>query len=282
MAQGCCWKPTSEPAAPWCFHKERLPIHEGVCGVPSISPNVAVKIVGGEDAVANSWPWMVSLRVDGSHFCGGSLINDRWVVSAAHCAPAFDWGWTKSVVLGNHKNSEKEAYEIEVDIEEVISHEDYGSQNGMDSDIMLIKLAEPVEFNEGVAPVCLPEGTDYTAGLYCYTTGWGNTMYGGSMPDTLQQVMVRTIDRDVCNDDEWYGGQIDQTMVCAGYEEGGRDSCQGDSGGPLVCFNHENEAWELTGVVSWGEGCAFERKPGVYSNVAELYDWVADTISANS
>lgn len=281
MANGCCWRPTNEPEAPWCYHEQQVPLFDGECGVPAISPNVLVRIVGGEDATANSWPWMVSLRTDGDHFCGGSLVNRRWVISAAHCAPGFDRGYSKSIVVGNHLNSVKDPFEVEVGIETHITHENY-DEYGFNNDIMLIKLSEEVELNEGVSPVCLPQGTDYTPGIYCYTTGWGTTEWMGEMPEVLQQVMVPLIDRDVCNGDDWYGGRIDDTMVCAGYTEGGRDSCQGDSGGPLVCFNQESESWELTGVVSWGEGCAFERKPGIYANVAALRSWVEDTISQNS
>lgn len=87
---------------------------------------------------------------------------------------SFDWGYTKSIVLGNHLNSEKDPFEIEVGIENYITNEEYNDY-GYSNDIMLIKLAEEVELNDGVSPVCLPQGTDYTPGIHCYTTGWGNT-----------------------------------------------------------------------------------------------------------
>jgi hypothetical protein len=107
LAKSCCWQPDSDPAAPWCFQRARMhatiqflprslhtssfsgvPVYEGECGVPSISPNVMSRIVGGVEAAPHSWPWMVSLQSDQDHFCGGTLINNQWVVSAAHCRPA--------------------------------------------------------------------------------------------------------------------------------------------------------------------------------------------------
>jgi len=151
-----------------------------------------------------------------------------------------------------------------------------------DADIMLIKLAEDVEYNDFISPVCLPTSDEKAVeGTECYVTGWGTLSSGGYLADELQQVMVPLLSMDTCTQRQWYtSNQLTDNMICAGYEEGGKDSCQGDSGGPLVC--HKNGAWELTGVVSWGEGCAYEKKPGIYTNTVNFIEWIEETISNNS
>ncbi|ELT95274.1 hypothetical protein CAPTEDRAFT_213986 [Capitella teleta] len=251
------------------------------CGVPAISPNAMSRIVGGSEANVHSWPWMVSVQNSQVHQCGGSLINNLWVVSAAHCHVVFYGGGQNEIVAGLHRKSEVDSSVQRIEIEEIIVHERYQSTSSFDHDIMLLKLAQPVEFSDFVSPVCLPgPSNEFTEGMRCYTTGWGNTRQSGSSPDELLQVMVPLLSTEDCNQSGWYDGAIDETMVCAGYQEGGRDSCQGDSGGPLVC--NEDGVWTLAGVVSWGAGCAQENRPGVYANVTNLLQWVETTVQQNS
>lgn len=278
VENGCCWLPSQVPNTPWCFHPA-TPIDNGKgCGVPIVNPSVRLRIVGGQEAVPHSWPWQVSLR-SGSHFCGGSIISPRWVVSAAHCAPALERDST--IGIGKHNvNNEPNTEEIR-DIEDYFVHEEYGNRASYDSDIMLIKLASDVEFNDNIQPVCLPTlGEKSVEGTECYVTGWGTLSAGGYLADDLMQVMVPIMSPETCTQGGWYSEQsITENMICAGYAEGEKDSCQGDSGGPLVC--HNNGAWTLSGVVSWGEGCAYEHKPGVYANTANFVDWIEKTMAEN-
>uniref|UniRef100_F7G640 trypsin n=1 Tax=Ornithorhynchus anatinus TaxID=9258 RepID=F7G640_ORNAN len=215
------------------------------------------KIVGGYTCQQNSLPYQVSLN-SGYHFCGGSLINSEWVVSAAHCYMS-----RIQVRLGEHDIEVLEGTEQFIDSASVIRHPNYNSFN-IDNDIMLIKLETPAELSSRVATVSLPSDCA-PAGTSCLISGWGNTQSSGSnYPDLLQCLDAPILDDAQCHNA--YPGQITNNMMCLGFLEGGKDSCQGDSGGPVVCNG------ELQGIVSWGYGCAMKGKPGVYTKM----EWELD------
>ncbi|XP_051972501.1 transmembrane protease serine 2-like [Xyrauchen texanus] len=141
------------------------------------------------------------------------------------------------------------------------------------NDIALMKLKSPLMITSSVRPVCLPNpGMYFSAPRECYITGWGALYSGGPAPETLQEAKIELIDSTTCNSRPVYNGQITDNMICAGKLAGGVDSCQGDSGGPLVI--QENSLWWLIGDTSWGDGCAFRNKPGVYGNVTYFLDWI--------
>uniref|UniRef100_A0ACB8EAG4 Chymotrypsinogen B n=1 Tax=Sphaerodactylus townsendi TaxID=933632 RepID=A0ACB8EAG4_9SAUR len=148
------------------------------CGVPAIKPVITgySRIVNGEEAVPGSWPWQVSLQEQsGWHFCGGSLVSERWVVTAAHC------GVTKSnvVVLGEHDRSSSVEKIQRLAVEQVFTHPDWDSY-AISNDIALIKLATPAEITDTVSPVCLTDASDqFQSGDLCATSGWGKTRYNG-------------------------------------------------------------------------------------------------------
>ncbi|CAH2322606.1 cationic trypsin [Pelobates cultripes] len=222
------------------------------------------KIVGGYTCPENSVPYIVSLNV-GYHFCGGSLINDHWVVSAAHCYQS-----RIEVRLGEHNIEVIEGNEQFIKSEKVIRHPNYNSYM-IDNDIMLIRLSEPAKLNSRVQQIRLPTACA-PAGTQCLISGWGNTLsYGSNYPDLLQCLDAPILTDQQCR--EAYPGQITQNMICVGYLEGGKDSCQGDSGGPVVCNG------ELQGVVSWGRGCALSGYPGVYAKVCNYIGWIEETIA---
>nr|XP_056704771.1 anionic trypsin-like [Euleptes europaea] len=224
------------------------------------------KIVGGYTCARNSAPYQVSLNA-GYHFCGGSLINDRWVLSAAHCYKS-----RIEVRLGEHDIMQIEGDEQFVSSEKVIRHPRYNSWL-LDNDIMLIKLSDHAEVSSRIAPITLPQGCA-APGTECLISGWGNTLSGGAnYPDLLQCVEAPILSHSEC--ENAYPGQITDNMICVGYLEGGKDSCQGDSGGPVVCEG------ALHGIVSWGIGCALPGYPGVYTKVCNYNDWIQETIAAN-
>ncbi|XP_075907138.1 trypsin-2-like [Nelusetta ayraudi] len=223
------------------------------------------KIVGGFECTPYSEPHQVSLNV-GYHFCGGSLVNANWVVSAAHCYKS-----RIQVRLGEHHIGINEGTEQFISSSRVIRHPNYDSWT-ISNDIMLIKLSSPATLNSYVQPVSLPSGCA-ASGTMCRVSGWGNTMSSTADGDKLQCLDIPILSDSACKNA--YPGMIDSSMFCAGYLEGGKDSCQGDSGGPVVCNG------QLQGVVSWGYGCAQKDNPGVYAKVCMFSDWLANTMNSN-
>ncbi|XP_007477559.2 chymotrypsinogen B-like [Monodelphis domestica] len=244
------------------------------CGVPAIEPMLSglARIVNGEDAVPGSWPWQVSLQRGGSHFCGGSLISENWVVTAAHCGVK-----TTDKVIAGEFNLGSDDDDIQVlQIAEVFKNKKFNMITVSD-DIALLKLASPARLVETVSPVCLPSASDnFPEGTTCVTTGWGKTKYNAfRVPDKLQQAALPLVSTEKCK--EFWGSKIKDTMICAGAS--GVSSCMGDSGGPLVCL--KNGAWTLTGIVSWGSGTCSTSTPAVYARVTELLPWIEETLANN-
>uniref|UniRef100_A0AAQ5YMW3 trypsin n=1 Tax=Amphiprion ocellaris TaxID=80972 RepID=A0AAQ5YMW3_AMPOC len=227
------------------------------------------KIVGGYECSPHSQPWQVSINI-GYHDCGGSLINDQWIISAAHC---WQNPYSQIVIVGDHHIWVNEGTEQFMSVDAIYWHESYDYQT-LDYDIMLMKLVHPVTVNQYVKPIALPKACP-TPGDMCMVSGWGN-IYTDQVfnPFNLQCVEVPILSDKECEGS--YPGQITDRMVCAGYLEGGKDACQGDSGGPLVCNG------ELQGIVSWGQGCAQPNYPGVYTKVCSLMPWINDILSSYS
>lgn len=227
------------------------------------------KIVGGVEAGTGEFPFIVSLQ-RGSHFCGGSLIASDWVLTAAHCVRGNS---AVNVVIGLHDQKNK-ANADTIASKRIIVHPQY-NQSTMVWDFALIQLSRPTSFQ----PIALNQGEINVeqAGLTTVTAGWGVTREGSwSLPDLLQKVEVPLVTRATCN--AAYSNKITESMVCAGFEAGGKDACQGDSGGPLIVETASRDRY-LVGVVSWGHGCARPNKYGVYSNVQEAVSWIHSTLS---
>uniref|UniRef100_A0A670K5T7 Peptidase S1 domain-containing protein n=1 Tax=Podarcis muralis TaxID=64176 RepID=A0A670K5T7_PODMU len=252
------------------------------CGKP------AQRIMGGEPAPSDglSWPWQVSILYRDQPICGGALIAEKWVLSAAHCFPKEKEKESQTthsdVVLGAYQLLNTSSNTVTSDIQQIILHPTYDSDSSR-GDIALVELKSPVSFTKYILPICLPEtSAKFSMEESCYVTGWGDIKPGVELPPplTLQEVKVPLIDREKCNSlfnatqhEPQLHNPVGPGMICAGYQEGGKDSCQGDSGGPLACPCDGH--WVLAGVVSWGIGCGRPGLPGVYSSTPFYATWIS-------
>ncbi|XP_006156590.1 transmembrane protease serine 6 [Tupaia chinensis] len=231
------------------------------------------RIVGGAVSSEGEWPWQASLQVRGRHICGGALIADRWVVTAAHCfqedsmaSPAL---WT--VFLGKVWQNSRWPGEVSFKVSRLLLHP-YHEEDSHDYDVALLQLDHPVVRSATVHPVCLPARSHFfEPGLHCWITGWGALHEGGPTSNALQKVDVQLIPQDLCS--EAYRYQVTPRMLCAGYRTGNKDACQGDSGGPLVC-KEPSGRWFLAGLVSWGLGCGRPNYFGVYTRITGVVGWI--------
>jgi len=239
--------------------------------------------VGGQETEVSEYPWQAGLVNSGDSFvwCGGSLVNSEWVLTAAHCTH----GNTASgidILLGEHNYFDTgETVLHRSAVAEIVDFPGYDHQS-TDGDYSMLKLATPVNFADysHIRPVCLPEtAADDYADRESVVTGWGTTSSGGSTSETLREVTVNIISNQQCGNDYAYGPSwISDMMLCANVPGGGKDACQGDSGGPLVVTAGDGvtagQNYDLVGVVSWGIGCADAQHPGVYARVTAQLDWI--------
>ncbi|XP_068134765.1 plasma kallikrein-like [Hyperolius riggenbachi] len=244
----------------------------GGCGQPVVQS----RIVGGTNSSQGEWPWQVSMHfrtssVSSRHVCGGSIISNQWIVTAAHCVFQRDIPRVWIVYGGITKQSDITPNTPKLEIEEIIIHSNY-SQVEKGYDIALLKLKSPMTYNDDQQAICLPPRRDFVTPNKCWITGWGYTDESGSTSNVLQKAEVPPKSSTECQ--KSYKEKMSDKIICAGYKQGQIDSCQGDSGGPLNC--EVDKTWYLIGITSWGEGCARPDKPGVYTKVADYIDWIVE------
>nr|XP_046252790.1 chymotrypsin-C-like [Scatophagus argus] len=251
------------------------------CGQPTYRP-VLSRVVGGEDVRPHSWPWQISLQYNRQgewrHTCGGTLISNEWVLTAAHCISS---GMEYRVALGKHDLIQNEESAVFKGTGTIIVHENW-NPFFIRNDIALIKLESPVTFSDTIQAACVPPaGFILPNNAPCYVTGWGRLYTGGPIADILQQALLPVVDYATCTQSDWWGSQVKDTMVCAG-GDGVVSGCNGDSGGPLNCQNKAG-IWEVHGIVSFGSGlsCNYPKKPTVFTQVSSYMDWINANIVAN-
>ncbi|CAL4062686.1 unnamed protein product, partial [Meganyctiphanes norvegica] len=232
----------------------------------------STRIIGGAEATAHAYPWQVGIWINGGSFCGGSLISDMWVLTAGHCTSSGD---SFEIVMGAHRIHEEEASQVSMVSSEFIFHG--GSNQG---DMSLIKLPQPVSFNEYIKPVPLPTASECEQdepfiGKSVTATGWGKFSDGSVLSDYLREVDLVTITEQVYR--AKYGGAVRGDDSIYTDATGGHGICSGDSGGPLVYKNGGTTT--LRGVVSIFGGstgfCEGARYDG-FAKVCKFLQWIHD------
>ncbi|XP_053669195.1 CLIP domain-containing serine protease B4-like [Anopheles marshallii] len=256
------------------------------CGV-----QLSDRVLGGQPTHVDEFPWTALIefqKPDGSFgfLCGGSLVNERYVVTAAHCIH-------KDVVyrvrLGEWDLSSANDCQdgfcsdvpIDLDVEKIIVHSNYDPKDhSYKNDIALIRFTRSVQYSDTVRPICLPLSASLRnrdhVGRPSYAVGWGKTENGTASKMKLKVEMNVTSSQECARAYQRGGILLKTTHMCAGGVRG-KDTCSGDSGGPLM--RQIAGAWYLIGVVSFGlNKCGTAGEPGVYTNVAEYVDWIRDNI----
>uniref|UniRef100_A0A3P9B9X9 Granzyme B(G,H) n=1 Tax=Maylandia zebra TaxID=106582 RepID=A0A3P9B9X9_9CICH len=221
-------------------------------------------IINGEKAPENSSHYMASVQnKKGQHVCGGFLITEDFVVSAAHC----DEYNPTDVVLGNHNLKNDNHQKIKIKNKNI--RENY--QNiGQGNDIMLLEVStcSCVQLNERVQTIQLPPAEIHLEeNQVCQVAGWGKTKTRGKSVDELRVVDVSVINQRVC-EEQWPG--LPANVICAGGYKTTKGFCQGDSGGPLLCDGL------AVGVVSFNykENCSYPNKPNIYTDISKYRQWI--------
>lgn len=253
---------------------------------PKLSWPITGKIVGGNPIDIREAPYQISLQYNNFHICGGSIISEKFVLTAGHCTD----GNSASILKIRCGSTQTDIGGILIQVLRIIQHEKFDYFT-IDYDVSLLELALTIEFSLFIKAIGLPDqDEDVEDGTMCIVTGWGNTQNSQELKDKLRSADVPIVNQDKCNEAYKSFGGVTDRMICAGFDEGLVDACQGryessqvilkffnafyknlgDSGGPLVADN------KLIGIVSWGYGCAKPAYPGVYSRVAAMRDWIRE------
>ena len=279
--------------------------------INALKPSFNLRVVGGTAAQEGAWPWQVlvvvpALTSDGKQtamMCGGSVIAQRWVLTAAHCSQNLDA--SRPIVVAEQQSRVVTRALGDIDSKSVhrgaklTIHPQYKysrtrpETDTHENDIALLRLNENVR-SRAVVPLLSGDRVLEGPPVKAVVTGWGrmreldasgNDPTTGQRvrpeevePERLMEVKIPLVATDACKA-AYQGapGVIDGRNLCAGVPEGGKDSCQGDSGGPLVT-QAANGRWVQIGVVSWGAGCGRQGFPGIYTRVSAFADWIRQNV----
>uniref|UniRef100_A0A182NGQ6 Peptidase S1 domain-containing protein n=1 Tax=Anopheles dirus TaxID=7168 RepID=A0A182NGQ6_9DIPT len=242
-----------------------------MCGLASASNTL--RVIGGNVSDIDRFPWMAALYYRERFTCGGSLINDRYILTAAHCVARLDAAEFE-VFLRRPNIVTLNEDAVRRRVARIIMNRYQQLRNN--NDVALLLLKDPVRAEDGLVPICLHADGSNVDGREAIVTGWGTTD-SGELSEQLQQLTVPILTNQQCRQSGYFRFEITAKMLCAGYLEGGRDSCQGDSGGPLQLTKAgegDRGQQQLVGVVSWGNECAQRNYPGVYARVSRFVRWI--------
>ncbi|KAF2367065.1 Serine proteases trypsin domain [Trinorchestia longiramus] len=254
------------------------------------------RVKGGHAAKVGEFPWMVSIRINGGHFCGGVLIHNKFVLSAAHCTERRPVKFV-TVVVGEYNllNAEHPVTEQIMEVQQIFTHQNFSKR--YIADISVLELKNSVVWSKAIRPLCLPDmqfdGTNNPLDNSPATlAGWGwsdEQANGGVRMNTLQKATLKIVPKSTCQ--TWYTENTGKplgdpqsivlydTHICAGLKNGDKDACQGDSGGPLMVRDSQGQQ-VIVGIVSSGIGCGRPGLPGLYTRVSRYLDWIQTTVRA--
>ncbi|XP_075466424.1 urokinase-type plasminogen activator isoform X1 [Ascaphus truei] len=293
---------------PWCYFQNGRKVASMPCQLPRCEPEQSTdstcgrrqhrmyKIVGGTGTSIESQPWIatlsqVSRKTKQEHFqCGGSLIHPCWVLTAAHCFPDSKFPDPKDFVvsLGKAKLGDTdEKKEQKFKVEKIIRHQQFSDETAaLDNDIALVKIrsasGQCAVLTDSVQTVCLPPaGLKLKDATPCEIAGYGKEEYSNWLySQTLKSASVQLIPQSLCQSEQYYGKLLNSNMFCAGDPTWKVDACKGDSGGPLTC--EHNGQMLVYGIISWGEECAKEQRPGVYTRITAYLPWMESHMAESS
>ncbi|CAI2351254.1 unnamed protein product [Caenorhabditis sp. 36 PRJEB53466] len=278
-----------------CSKQARISCHpeSGVpsgshCGLRYVEVNARdasrsriARVVGGFETVPGAFPWTAALRMKSTkaHHCGASILDRTHLITAAHCFEEDERVGSYEVVVGEWDNNQTEGNEQVFDLQRIHFYPLY--KDIFSHDIAILEISSPgIHFDEYAQPICLPtKDFVYTPERQCVVSGWGSM--GLHYAQRLQAALIPIIDRSECVNSSQIYSSMSRSAFCAGFLEGGIDSCQGDSGGPFACRRPDG-AFVLAGVISWGDGCAQKKQPGIYTMVAPYLTWINKIISSGA
>jgi len=236
------------------------------------------KVVGGHQANVGDYGWVCTMRRNGGFICGGSIVDENFYITAAHCP----FGNTNPAVYlldcGVHDRLNMEAWAQTMRVGQVIMHPQYSSAT-LRNDIALMRFATPLPIdNNMIIPVCIPDGSEDWQGKFGDAVGWGTLFSGGSVSRYKMEVNMLHLTNNRCV--ARFGTSVDPNLqMCAGEVGEGKDTCQGDSGGPYTCPSSlpgQTNKHFLIGITSWGYGCG---DGGVYTKTAGYFSWISGHVN---